>query len=163
MEENQWMRINNIFWNILETQKCSIIYIYLYLYISISIYIYLYIYIYICIYLSISLSIYIYIPTYLSIHIYGHKWFTTHRVLKSHRSKMSIIYMLSWKQCALPVITTMALWQLMHLGTWCTVIHCWYQWTKEYSRVYRTHFASMRFEHSVCRGSLMATYIMLLA
>ena len=30
----------------------------------------------------------------------GHKWSTTHRVLKSHRSKMSIIYMLSWKQCA---------------------------------------------------------------
>ena len=27
------------------------------------------------------------------------------------------IYMLSWKQCALPVITTMALWKLMHLGT----------------------------------------------
>ena len=31
------------------------------------------------------------------------------------------IHMLSWKQCALPVITTMALWQLMHLGTWSTV------------------------------------------
>ena len=31
------------------------------------------------------------------------------------------IYMQSWKQCALPVIPTMALWQLMHLGTWCTV------------------------------------------
>ena len=24
--------------------------------------------------------------------------------------------MQSWKQCALPVITTMALWELMHLG-----------------------------------------------
>ena len=59
----------------------------------------------------------IYIYTYIS----GHKWSTTHRVLKSHRSKTSIIYMLSWKQCALLVITTMALWQLMHLGTW--VIH----------------------------------------
>ena len=56
--------------------------------------------------------------------ISGHKWSTPHRVLKSHRSKMSVIYMLSWKQCALPVITTMALWQLMHLGTWCTVTHC---------------------------------------
>ena len=31
--------------------------------------------------------------------------------------------MLSWKQCALPVITTMALWQLMHLGIWCTYIY----------------------------------------
>ena len=29
--------------------------------------------------------------------ISGHKWPTTHRVLKSHRSKMSIIYMLPWK------------------------------------------------------------------
>ena len=36
-------------------------------------------------------------------------------------------------QCALPVITTMALWQLMHL--------------------------SMHFEHSLCLGSLMTTYI----
>ena len=26
--------------------------------------------------------------------------------------------MLSWKQCILPVITAMALWQLMHLGPW---------------------------------------------
>ena len=51
----------------------------------------------------------------------GHKWSTTHRVPKSHRSKMRIIYMLSWKQCAIPVITTMALWQLMHLDTWS---HC---------------------------------------
>ena len=48
----------------------------------------------------------------------GHKWSTTHRVLKSHRSKMCIIYMQSWKQCALPLITTMALWQLMHWDTW---------------------------------------------
>ena len=38
--------------------------------------------------------------------ISGHKWSMTHRVLKSHRSKMGVIYMLSWKQCALPVITT---------------------------------------------------------
>ena len=28
--------------------------------------------------------------------------------------------MQSRKQCALPVMTTMALWQLMHLGTSCT-------------------------------------------
>ena len=62
--------------------------------------------------------------------ISSHKWFTTHRVLKSRRSKLGVIYMQSWKQCALPVITTMALWQLMHLGTWCTVTYFWYQWTK---------------------------------
>ena len=35
----------------------------------------------------------------------GHKWSMTHRVLKSRRSKMSVIHkcMLSWKQYALPV------------------------------------------------------------
>ena len=38
-------------------------------------------------------------------------------------------------KCALPVITTMALWQLY------------------------AHLASVRFEHSLCRGSLMTTYI----
>ena len=58
--------------------------------------------------------------------ISGHKWPTTYRVLEFNRSKMSVIYLLSWKQCALPFITTMALWQLMHLGTWCcTVIMLW--------------------------------------
>ena len=61
----------------------------------------------------------------------GHKWSTTHRVLK-HR-KISVVYIQSWKQYALPVIITMALWQLMHLGTWWTVTNCWYQWTKKYS------------------------------
>ena len=40
-----------------------------------------------------------------------------HRVLKSHNSKMGIIYMQSWKHYALPVIITMALSSLMHLGT----------------------------------------------
>ena len=80
-----------------------------------------------------NLTIYILIfklpDVFLSLHrfivftyiISSHKWSTTHRVLKSHRSKMGIIYMQSWKQCALLVITTMAFWQLMHLGTWCTV------------------------------------------
>ena len=28
-------------------------------------------------------------------------------------------------QCALPVVTIMALWQLLNLGTGCTVTHCW--------------------------------------
>ena len=63
---------------------------------------------------------------YISTNISGHKWSTTHRVLKSHRSKMSVIYMQSWKQCSLPVITTMALWQVMYLGTWCTY-SIWYK------------------------------------
>ena len=45
----------------------------------------------------------------------------THRVFKPCRNKMGIICMYSWKQCALAAITTMALWQFMHLGTWRTV------------------------------------------
>ena len=36
--------------------------------------------------------------------ISAHKWSMRHKVLKSHRNKMSIIYMQSWKQCALSVI-----------------------------------------------------------
>ena len=44
--------------------------------------------------------------TYSNIHTYiiyisAHKWSTTHSVFKFHRSKMSVIYMRSWKQCAL--------------------------------------------------------------
>ena len=65
-------------------------------------------------FISIYLSIYIHV---IYIYVSRHKWSKTHRALKSHSSKMSIIYMQSWKQCALPVIITMALWQLMHLGT----------------------------------------------
>ena len=41
--------------------------------------------------------------------ISGHKWSTTHRLLKFHRSKMGIIYMESRKQCALPIIPVMLL------------------------------------------------------
>ena len=33
--------------------------------------------------------------------ISGHKWPMTYRVLEFNRSKMSVIYLLSWKQCAL--------------------------------------------------------------
>ena len=58
-----------------------------------------------------------------SMYISSHKWSTTYRVLKSHRCKMGVVYMWSSKQCVLPVITTMALWQLMHLGTWCKQSH----------------------------------------
>ena len=73
---------------------------------NISKYAYMYIHIsghntYICIY---TYTIYV----YMYIHMSGHKWSTTHRVLKSHRDKTSVIYMLSWKQCVLPVTTPMA-------------------------------------------------------
>ena len=61
----------------------------------------IYIYIYICIY-----SIYIYIK-YIYICGYVYIYYIYMYV--------SYIYMLS--KCALPFITTMALWQLMHLGT----------------------------------------------
>ena len=44
-----------------------------------------------------------------------------HRVLEPHRSKMDIMRIMyiynHEKKCALPAITTIALWQLMHLGT----------------------------------------------
>ena len=66
--------------------------------------------------------------------ISDYKLSTTHGVLKSHRSKTGVVYMQLWKECVLLVITSVALWQVMHLGTWCTVTHCWYQWTKEFSR-----------------------------
>ena len=79
------------------------------------------------------------------------------------------IYMQSWKQYALPVITTMASWQLMHMYscTSCAQVyelpqsHCGnnqdatlFSWL----HTYYAHLASVRFEHSVCRGSLMTTY-----
>ena len=63
------------------------------------------------------------------------------------------VNMLSWKQCALPVITTMALWQTHALGHMITGrVHF-------FVITYYTHLASVRFEHSVCCGSLMTTYM----
>ena len=50
----------------------------------------------------------LYIYIYIYIYISSHKWSTTHRVFKSHSSKINVIYMLLLKQCALPVITPMA-------------------------------------------------------
>ena len=72
------------------------------------------------------------------------------------------IYMQSWKQCALPVIATMAFRHLMHLGTWCRVVllqsHCrdnregtLFSWL----HLYYAHLDFVRFEHSVCPGSKM--------
>ena len=46
----------------------------------------------------------------------------------------------------------------MHLGTWEHHVRLHIAGTNEHA-----HLASVRFEHSVCRGSLMATYIMILA
>ena len=56
-------------------------------------------------------------------------------MLKSHKSKVGVMYMQLWKQCALPVITTMALRQLMHLGTWCTATYCWIPGEAEWKEI----------------------------
>ena len=85
---------------------------------------YIYIYIYIYMYVCISYIYYIYKYILYIYHII-YKWSQvihgTQRAQISQKQDENniIIYMLSWKQCALPFITTMALWQLMHLGTWC--------------------------------------------
>ena len=52
-------------------------------------------------------------------------------------------------QCALPVITIMALWQLMNLGTWCTVTQCWYSRTKDCSNYYKSN------EHNIIGGNVI--------
>ena len=82
--------------------------------------------------------------------------------------------MQSSKQCALPVITTMALWQPMHLGVLkcmgchkaIVVItgraHCFHDCIyANYANLYMNyaHLASVGFEHSVCCGSLIYIYI----
>ena len=95
--------------NLLHEKLKYILYAYMY------IYIYIYVHMYICIYICICIYMYICIYVYIYIYIYIY------------------IYMFSWKQRALPLITTMAPRQPMHFGTWCTVTHCWYQWTKECS------------------------------
>ena len=91
-------------------------YVYIYIYIC-SIYVYIYVNIIYIIYIILYI---IYICVYICIN--DHKWSTANRVLKSHKSKMSVICMKSSKQCVLPVITTMPLWELVHLGmsTSCT-------------------------------------------
>ena len=76
------------------------------------------------VYLQLYNILNIFIHIYIYIYIYKlHKLSKTHRLLKAPRSKMGVIviYMQSRKQYALPVITTMTLWQLMHLGTLYTV------------------------------------------
>ena len=43
----------------------------------------------------------------------GHKWSTTYRVLISHRSKMGVIYMQSWKQYICDIFTYITLLALL--------------------------------------------------
>ena len=57
-----------------------------------------------------------------------YKWVVIkHRVLKSHRSKMDIMYMcmLSWKQGAFPVITTMLCGNFHLVGTIAPILLLW--------------------------------------
>ena len=74
-----------------------------------NIYIYIYIYIYICMYMYLC-NIYIYIYKWSEV-IHG-----TQSAQISQKQDERNIYVIMKKMC-LPVITTMALWQLMHLGT----------------------------------------------
>ena len=88
----------------------SILYTYIYIYIYIHIYKLYYIYyIYIYVYIYI-LRVFISDPRH------------TQSVTKSNRGKVDVIHICNHENNvrALPVITTMALWQLMHLSTWCT-------------------------------------------
>ena len=68
------------------------------------------------------------------------------------------IYMQSWKKYAVPVITTLSLWQLMHLSTWCSSAqvhelpqsHCGDNWEGTlllWLYIYYAHLAFVRFEH----------------
>ena len=76
------------------------------------------------------------------------------------------IYTQSCKQYAL-LVTTLGLWQLMRLGTEYTVTRTWCTWAHDnwegtlfsWLHIYYAYLASVRFEHSVCRGSLMITYV----
>ena len=75
--------------------------------------------------------------------------------------------MQSWKQYALLVISGMAFWQLIHLGTWCTSYAQVHELLQSYCGdncegtlfswlyIYYVHLASLGFELSLCRGSLM--------
>ena len=87
---------------------------FMYIYLYINIY-YIYIYIY-------------YINTF--IFCFCELWALC--VSKFHRSKISLIHMLSWKQFAFPVFTTIALF--MHLGTWCAGGHIVFMLTYIYKK-----------------------------
>ena len=53
-------------------------------------YVYVYAHVCVCVYIRMYKCIYyVYIYVYIYIYISGHKWSTTHRVLKSHRNKVS--------------------------------------------------------------------------
>ena len=91
---------------VLDKHKARSVYIYIHIY---NIYICIYI-IYICIYMYIYIYIYIYNSTtkHLKVYIYksDHKWSLTQSAQTSQ--KQDEHNMQSWKQCALPFMTTIA-------------------------------------------------------
>ena len=54
---------------------------------------------------------------------------TQRRKKKNNNNKKKNIYIYICIQCALPVVTIMALWQLLNLGTGCTGWHRMYMGT----------------------------------
>ena len=84
--------------------------IYIYIYI---LYIYTYIYIYTYLHTCIYLYLYIYLfKIYIYIYIFINYIFTY---------IFTYIYTFMETICPPVSVTTMAMWQIMHLGTWCTV------------------------------------------
>ena len=92
----------------------------------------LYINMYIYEYINTDINIYyVYMHIYVYTYIYTYKykvvlsdqWHT--QLVKSHRSKMVVTYMSLWKQCALPVITTIT---LATRGTDTYATHALFSW-----------------------------------
>ena len=57
-------------------------------------------------------------------------------------------------QCALPVVTIMALWQLLNLGTGCTVRHGWIAlWSHESTQTASSERSKYANSEHLLRGS----------
>ena len=82
-----------------------------------------------CVYICIKCKyVYNINNVYMYIYIHIHKWSyvicDTQSAQIWQKQDGHNIYMQSWKQCGLPIITIITLRQLIPLGTWCTV-HLW--------------------------------------
>ena len=95
-----------------------------------------------------------------------HKWSTTHRVLKSHRWKMSLIACLACWALFVSLVPAMCNRTSSTQVHELPESHCGdnregtlFLWL----HIYYAHFVSVRFEYSVCHGLLMTIYIMLFA
>ena len=120
---------------------------------------YIYVYMYICMYICIHMFIYVFVYLYVYIYIYIYKYIYI------------CIYIQLWKQCVLLVITRMASWHFMYLGTWYKVNKKCISYHKAImvitrgcvvfmiTQMYYAHLASARLKHSVYCGSLITTYI----